>query len=313
LLHLAANHPAVLTLITTQVWFVDGLDDQEARFITVAATPQGPEFGPENLNALIVKHYFESKTANLPLSGELRVTKYQSSDDPRNRDLIRQVHDSARLLEGFLGVPFPRSEVNLLIASPLELNKGLEYELSGINRGNHILLNSELGRQGDTNRVITEELARYYWGTKEVPLWFQEGGIAFLASYVREILFGESLEERSIYALSKAVGICQSTGLLTINNLIDKLATDGLVNHQNATYFTCNHDQGENLFSALYNTLGEDAFQSSWKDIYELAKREGRAANETEIYQAFLGRTTPATESGFKDIYSRLHGGTFEE
>ncbi len=313
LLQLAANHPTVLTSITTQAWFIDGLDDQEARFIAVAGTPQGLEFGPDNLTALILKRYAASDTAKMPLSGDLRITSFQSSDDPRNRDLIGQVHDSVRVLETFLGVPFPQDEIILLIASPLELNKGLEYELSGINRGTHILLNPELGRQGDTNRVITQELARYYWGTNEVPLWFQEGGTTFLGSYVRETLFGESLEERSIYTLSKAVGICQTTGLLSINNLIERLAADGLVNHRNATYFTCNSDQGENLFLSLYNTLGADDFQSSWKDIYELAKREGRAAKETEIYQAFLGHTTPATESGFKDLYRRLHGGTFEE
>jgi hypothetical protein len=271
LLHLATNHPAVLTSITTQAWFVDGLDDQEARFVTVASTPQGPEFDPENLNALILKRYAASNTAKMPLSGDLLVTSFQTSDVPRNRDLIGQAHDSVRLMEGFLGIAFPQNEVNLLIASPLELNKRLDYELSRINRGNHILINPELGRQGDTNRVITQELALYYWGSKEVPLWFQEDGTTFLASYVRETLFGESLEERSIYPLSKAVSVCQSTGLSTINNLIEKLAPDGLVNHQNATYFTCNNDQGENLVLSLYNTLCEDDFQSSWRDIYELA------------------------------------------
>ena len=212
-----------------------------------------------------------------------------------------------------MGVPFPRKEVILLIAAPLELNKGLNFELTGINRGTHVLVNPELGRQGDTNRVITHELAHYYWGAEEVPLWFQEGGSSFLASYVRSTLFGESLEDRSAYTLTKAVSVCQSTGFTSIANLIEKLASDGLVDHQNATYFSCNHDQGENLFLDLYNTLGPDSFRSAWKGLYELAKQEGRPVNESEIYRAFLGQTTSAADGEFKDLYNLLHGGVFEE
>ena len=313
MLNLSINHAAVLTLITKQAWFLDGLDDQEAMFIRLVDTPQGRFFGPSNFNTLVVKNYGESRTVNMPLSGELKITVFQSSNDPRNSGIIGQMEESLRAMEGFMGVPFPREEVILLVASPVELKKGLDFEFTGINRGSHIVVNTELGRQGDTNRVITHELAHYYWGTDEVPLWFREGGAFFLASYVRDTRFGESMADRSVYTLSRAVSVCQSTGPSNIASLIEKLALDGLVNHQNATYFTCNHDQGENLFLELYNTLGPDSFRSSWKELYELAKREGRAVNETEIYRAFLGQTTTATENRFKDIYGRLHGGIFEE
>jgi hypothetical protein len=313
MLHLSKNHPAVLTLITQQAWFLDGLENQEAMFISVVGTPQGRFFGPDDFNTLIAQNYGESRTVNMPLSGDIKITSFQSSNDPRNSELLGQMEDAIRALESFMGVPFPRKEVTLLIAAPLELNKALDFELTGLNRGNHILVNKELGRQGDTNRAITHELAHYYWGNQEAPLWFQEGGASFLTSYVRNTLFGDSLKDRSIYTLSKAVSVCKSTGLSSINILIEKLALDGLANHQNATYFNCNNDQGENLFLDLYNTLGPDSFRSSWKELYELAKREGRAVNETEIYRAFLSQTTTPTASEFKDIYGRLHGGIFEE
>ncbi len=62
----------------------------------------------------------------------------------------------------------------------------------------------------------------------------------------------------------------------------------------------------------LYNTLGSESFRSSWKELYELAKREGRAVNETQIYRAFLRHTTTDTVDEFNDLYGRLHGGVFE-
>ena len=212
-----------------------------------------------------------------------------------------------------MSVPFPRKEVILLLASPQELGKGLDFELTGSNLGTHIWVNSELARQGDSNRVLTREIARYYWGTQDAPLWFREGGAAFLASYVRNTLFGDSLEDRSIYTLSKAVSLCKSATLSPIQKLIEQLAVDGLAKHQEAAYFSCNYDQGENLFLDLYNALGLDSFRSSWKELYELAKREGRPVNETEIYRAFLRQTTTDTVDEFKDLYGRLHGGIFEE
>ena len=48
LLHLAVNFPAVLTLITQQAWFLDGLDDQEAKFVIVVGAPQGRFLRPSN-------------------------------------------------------------------------------------------------------------------------------------------------------------------------------------------------------------------------------------------------------------------------
>jgi hypothetical protein len=312
LLHLAVNLPTVLTLIAQQPCFLDGLDDQEAKFVIVVGTPKGRFFGPESFTKLIVKHQVESRIATMPLSGEVRLTYIQSSLDPGTGELVAQVEDAMRTMESFMGVPFPRQEVILLLAAPLELNKPLDFELTGINRGTHILVNSELGRQGDTNRIITHELAGYYWGPQEAPRWFQEGGASFLASYVRNTLYGESLEDRSIYTLSRAVSVCKSTGLQSIQGLIDRLAVDGLTKHQASPYFTCNDNQGENLFLDLYNTLGSESFRSSWKELYELAKREGRAVNETQIYRAFLRHTTTDTVDEFNDLYGRLHGGVFE-
>ena len=312
LLHLAVNLPTVLTLIAQQPCFLDGLDDQEAKFVIVVGTPKGRFFRPESFTKLIVKHQVESRIATMPLSGEVRLTYIQSSLDPGTGELVAQVEDAMRTMESFMGVPFPRQEVILLLAAPLELNKPLDFELTGINRGTHILVNSELGRQGDTNRIITHELAGYYWGPQEAPRWFQEGGASFLASYVRNTLYGESLEDRSIYTLSRAVSVCKSTGLQSIQGLIDRLAVDGLTKHQASPYFTCNDNQGENLFLNLYNTLGSESFRSSWKELYELAKREGRAVNETQIYRAFLRHTTTDTVDEFNDLYGRLHGGVFE-
>ena len=44
---------------------------------------------------------------------------------------------------------------------------------------------------------------------------------------------------------------------------------------------------------------------------YQLAKQEERPITEEEIYQAFLGNTTPETVTAFREVYRRLHGGEF--
>ena len=163
-----------------------------------------------------------------------------------------------------------------------------------------------------TTRVLAHQVAHKYWGTNEAPLWFREGAADFLTSSIRDQLYGEPLQDRATYALPTAVVSCDALTMTTIQKLIDQLAIDGFAKHQQAAYFTCNYNLGENLFLKLYQTLGSDPFSAAWKELYQLAKQEEGQITENEIYQAFLRHTTEATVGEFQELYSNLHGGDFQ-
>ena len=163
-----------------------------------------------------------------------------------------------------------------------------------------------------TTRVLAHQVAHKYWGTNEAPLWFREGAADFLTSSIRDQLYGEPLQDRATYALPTAVVSCDALTMTTIQKLIDQLAIDGFAKHQQAAYFTCNYNLGENLFLKLYQTLGADPFSAALKELNQLAKQGEDPITENEIYQAFLRHTTEATVGKFQELYADLHGGDFQ-
>lgn len=127
LLYLGVNYPATLSLITAQSWFIDGLDDQEAAFVTVIGTPQGRFFGPDDLQILIQSYRGESRTATFPRAGEVQLTLFQPDpdfqSDPKLTSkekadklqaalrVVDQLEDAIRVSEDLMGVPFPKRDV----------------------------------------------------------------------------------------------------------------------------------------------------------------------------------------------------------
>ena len=328
LLYLGVNYPAALSLITAQGWFIDGLNDQEAAFVSVIGTPQGRFLGPDNLLILIQSYRGDSRTATFPLAGEVLLTFFQpdpdSQSDPkltsrqkadRLRDALRvvdQLEDAIRVSEDLMGVRFPESEVILLIVSPQELNLGLDFDYLDLDRGTHIVIDPNLARLGSANRVLIHQVAHYYWGTSEAPLWFREGAAEFMTAYLGDKLYGELLQVRASNALAIAAAMCNELTMTNIQRLIDQLSIDGFATHQQAAYFTCNYNLGENLFLKLYQTLGSGPFSAAWKELYHLAKQKEGPITENEIYQAFLRHTTEATVGEFRELYNNLHGGDFQ-
>ena len=72
----------------------------------------------------------------MPLAGEITLTFYQSAPDSKNGEIVDQVEDAIRVMEGLMGIPFPAKEVFLLLAAPGEIN--LDITIIGLNRGTHM-------------------------------------------------------------------------------------------------------------------------------------------------------------------------------
>jgi hypothetical protein len=79
----------------------------------------------------------------------------------------------------------------------------------------------------------------------EAPLWFREGAPDFLASYVRDKLYFNTLYNREIYDLSLAQEYCDSVNMGTLQKLIDRLSANGLAEMKAADFFIGNYRVGE--------------------------------------------------------------------
>ncbi|PKB78281.1 MAG: hypothetical protein BZY88_19110 [SAR202 cluster bacterium Io17-Chloro-G9] len=243
------------------------------------------------------------------MTGEVELIFIQSAQNKLNDDIVDQVEDAIRVLEKFMATPFPVSEVVLLMATPGELSG--DFDVAGLNYGTHMIIDPSLARQGDNNRVLNHEVAHYYWGSQEAPLWFYEGGADFLSSYIRDQLYDDSLADRAQFVEIRELRYC--TGMSTIQKLIDDLERQGYAQHSAMPYFSCNYSTGHNLLLTLFFDLGSDAVRAAMAEIYRTAVTEDRPATEEEIYRAFLGQTTPENSAAFKATYLKLHGGNLPE
>ena len=318
LLNLYFNYTDEYQILTTQGWFTDGLDDLEASFVMVFGTADS-QLTPRDLRDLIVTRHSESRTIDLPLAGQIQLTFFEPTDDPQNRKIVQQIEDAIREIESFINVPFPMEEVTLLFASPGE-SAFSENKVLGLNRGTHLVVDPGLARQGDTNRTIVHEIGHYYWSgaSKDnplhgVPLWFQEGGADFLASYVRDRLFDDPLSTSKRTLEQRNIRNCAVRGINDLQRLIDKLAESGYSEHSASPFFICNYHYGEALFLNLFETLGEEAFRHAWTEIYRLTQSEARPISEIEIYQAFRNNIPPDKLADLNSVYQRWHGGEIPE
>ena len=328
LLYLGVNYPNVLALMAKQDWFVDGLDDLEAAFVVVVGTPPNPHPAPTDFLGFMRSRQEGSKTIILPLAGKVRLNWIQTAPEAvgtitaqqaaqalrdKREAMLDQLEDAIRAMEELTGLPFPRQEIIALLALPRELNLGSEVDYLDLNRGTHILVDPELTIPGETNRALFHEIAHYYWGADQAPLWFREGAADFLTSYVRDRTYGGSLRVNVSPELAFGLKSCDSMQVPTIQKLIDKLAVEGYAAHRQASNFTCNHNRGENLFIELYDLLSPGPFSAAWRELHQLAAQQKRPVDENEIYQAFLRQATGDTVDAFKGLYARLHGGDFPD
>ncbi len=303
---LQTKYPDDFDLLVGQDWFLDGVSDNEASFITTLGR-EDQYFTPPDLREFVKVHHIESREISLTLSGETTLTFIQAAPDDRNAEIVAQVEEAVKEIEAFMGVPFPTTEVILLFASGRDPVFASDWW--GLHRGSHMVVQPGLARQGDTNRVLIHEVGHYYWGSLEAPLWFREGAPDFLASYVRDKLYFDSLYDREIYDLSIAQEYCDSVNMGTIRKLIDRLSAYGLAEFRASEFFICNYRIGERFFVQLFNTLGTEPFRAAFGELYQLTQDDNRQITEGDIYSAFLKHTTASTEVAFKTLYTSAHGG----
>ena len=102
-----------LALLTSQPWFTDGLSDEETAFLVVTNRDQHSD---SQYRDFLRTHFTRSATISLPLAGDVDVWVFWHLPFPDSDDSIELIEDAVRASEALMGVPFPTTDIILLLA-----------------------------------------------------------------------------------------------------------------------------------------------------------------------------------------------------
>ena len=304
--------------LTSQPWFADGLDHEEAALITVLgdglAAGDIPEITDRTQLFLdfLQTHVTQAKTVSLPLAGEVNIWVFRVTPFPPDEDVPGNIEYTARLLEEFTGLPFPVSDIILLVDG-------------SIDRGGYYGSSMILG-QAYLSSVV-HETAHYYFSYSLIdgPVWLVEGGAEFIVALVKEQMGKESLEQRKADLLDPrfVYAYCINT-YENLWGLHSVRSTDLL-----EAFEACPYNMGEYFLLEVYKTIGREAMASAIREMSERLylpdsesfpyrdDRELREARERvreeEIYRILLKHTPADRQEELRKLYRTLHGGPFVE
>ena len=282
-----------LRALGTQPWLLDGLDSEEAAFIT--AISRIPVDSPTLYQDLLDTHFTQAKTVSLPLAGDVNIWVFSNEPFKLREDHRPLIEDTARILEDFLKVPFPTTDIILLAVSPTPR----QFYVGSFHAGSHmqLLISHFMG-------AIPHETAHYYFNSRAGRRWFREGGANFISNLV---YYRIGLREFPSSKTSKAQAR-QICGFENIRHLqfVKDSSWEWDVNER----YGCFYSMGENFMHAVLETIGEEAMSSALREHF-LALDNNRHDLEQAIYRAFLKHAPSDRKEDFQEIYRTLHGGPY--
>ncbi len=289
-----------LAQLTSQPWFTDGIDDEEAALLIAMEDAAGDA---RNLFvSLANKHHTQSKSVTLPLSGEVNFWAFQAIPFPRNKDVVGMMEEAVSASESLFGTAFPMNDV-VLVLQPVG---GATRNYGGQFRGDHMRL--VMYDFSDVNRrTIYHEIGHYYLRGGLGPTWLVEGGADFVESYVMDWIGVDSLEIRLPTTKNLVRDNCHNQGVRKISRLLE-LSPD----HTDPLW-VCNYNLGEYFLHNLFDLMGEDAMSAALKELLLLQKAKGENLTEVEIYETFRENVPRGREERFNEAYRLWHGGEFIE
>ena len=288
------------------VWSTSGPDPAETAFITLlrdtAPRPNSvPPPGTYRLREdLLNFHDVQSATVSLPLAGDVHIWVFQNTPFSEDDDFTTPIAQTLEFMESFLGVPFPVSNVKLLIADTRET----DYNV----RGAHLRSYMRLSRTSADVAGIPHETAHYYFHS--MPGWLAEGGANLMESYVRDRMGVEKLSKRKLEVSRKVQNCNQIEGIENILHL-----------HYHSGFFgkRCAYPMGENLLYRTADLIGEKALSAVLGELVALSlkdedalwyswDRDTQPAEEAQIFNVFLKHTPPRLHDQLRETYGELHG-----
>ena len=261
-------------------------------------------------NKLLDSHFTRSARITLPLAGDVNL--WVVYHDPFPPDLLPAyepltlLEQAVRGAERLMGLPFPTTDVILLVHDPAYNI----YLTHAAHLGEYMRVQRGISEFFTWDSPIYHEVAHYYFTGHSRIRWVTEGGAELVEWYVRIAEGQETLESSLDHAAFFVQHSCVPSGFEKIHALTPPPDYTGPA-------FSCNYTLGRYLFVSLLDLLGEAALSSALRELYltymdrSTVDPNGPGATEEEIYRLFLKHTPPGLEEDFRDLYRRIHGGPF--
>ena len=260
----------------------DGVSDSEAPI--VAALHGVYKTAPNLANVLLdpSRVYVERKTARLPLSGEVTIVIIRTQ--PGAARSMALVENAVRTVESMMNRPLPVNYVGVLF------EEAVTPSFAGTNFGTHIAIRPKYDMDDGSHdadfapRNIAHEVSHYYWSGNAD--WVDEGMANFMEAAIENLRTGEPV-------LPTNAPCAYASNIARLESLSPADA---------ATAFDCNYSLGERLFLDLRRTMGETAFWSAARSLYDISqmdapdddRREGTYAGISHVQDAFIGESESA-------------------
>ena len=234
--------PAIFDRLITQPWFADGLNDEETAFLTVLGRTASNH--TEQYEDLLQSRFTQASTVSLPLAGDVNIWVFQAEPFPPGDDVLTNIEDTLRTSEPLMSIPFPTTEVILLLG-----------EIGGAHLGSFMTLTRF---EDGTVISVPHETAHYYFGHFMLgPTWFLEGGAEFVDSVVWDRKGVVTLDERRSQLRTAFSGCFDRLG---VSNLWE-------LEHFDGNEGGCDYRMGEYFFLKVHETIGEEAMGAAWREM----------------------------------------------
>ena len=286
-----ASSPERFALLTNQAWFDDGLHEEEVAFVALASEVSRYSLDSE-FRSLMSAWSVLHATVPLPLAGEVRIWAISHGTDLYLDDALSWIEDAVHSSETLINVQFPTDDVILWIPEP-----GMLYTDPGGYHNGDIMV---LSPYAVVDYIVYHETAHYY--SLGLSFWFTEGGADFISAYTQDRVGKISLESSQAALQDGPLLYCTSDGFGNIIQLLDYSEPHG-----------CNYSVGSNFLISLLGLLGEEATSAALRELYLQPELKGRDLTEEDFYRTFLKHTPPLLKDDFRNLYERLHGGSYPD
>ena len=296
---LAASSPDVGEQLSSASWIADGINDEEAALLGTLSHVERRD--RELFEDLIQRHYSQSTTITLPLAGDVNIRLIKKEPFRSDEEPLSTVAESVRAIEELMGVPFPTSDVVVLLVNNATI------DAQGYRHATFVVVRES------SLRALPHLIARHYrFGSSR---WLEGGVAEFTRAYVDDRRRTQSLSSRRVELSRKVEDDCRDEqGTENLRHMVYIFDSGTL------TFGFCLFPLAEQFLLAVFNAVGEEAFSSALRELYlsnqtylETRGMEGEQTTEENIYTTFLKHTPPMQQEEFREIYRRLHGGPYPD
>ena len=275
---------------------MDGLDRDEAFMVIATALAVEDHVDcdvPAVFQSLLESRFIQARAVSLPLAGDVNIWILADQPFTPAEDYPVLIGDAARVMEGFLKVPFPTADIVMLA-----VGSG-----GGIQRQLYFVVGSDRPES-----TIYHEMAHYYFTRRLDPDWVSEGAAEFIADLVYDRLGVQDLSSTRDQAARSAERCLEEMKFENIRHyafMFDNRRESGIVVSR-----ACLYRLGRDFLHTVFDTIGEEAMSAALRE-YLSERTDSPSENEGMLYRAFLDHAPSDRKGAFQEIYRTLHGGPY--